>query len=193
MTADLHEDYGMSKAEREGRYFGFMEGVITTVDDDAKLGRVKARLASMDFGEESDWLLPFWPGSMECIPRKGDAVLVGFINGDPNNGFYGWHPQTVTKDRPTEPGVLGKLIAGVINGIAKTLSTVMTDFYTTHITSEYNSHQHTYIYGTTMGPVTPSMVSKPADPPKVKDADGNKVSEASDDTVALSSRVKVGP
>lgn len=182
-----------SPDDQEGRFYGFVAGTVTEVEsptDNAKLGRVKARLRGMEDNAQTGWLVPFWIGGIEGTPHKGDPVMVGFEDGDVNRGFYGWHPSSKTKDRPQEWMVLGLTFAAMYNNLV-TLAN--------QIKSQYNGHTHTYVLlgvdTLTTAPVTgvgvPRLVTA-ADGGKMQKASGEAVADSSGDKKALSGRVKVG-
>src|SRR5262249_23057379 len=125
---------------RDMRYYGFLGGSITNVDDDQNLVRGKARIDGQGDKQETERLVPAFPGSMECKPAKGDPCIVGFIDGNPNRGFWLYQPKSTTKQRPSEPLVLGNSFGGMYNNQVTQLNTY---------SGTYNGHTHTYIYGTT--------------------------------------------
>lgn len=167
--------------QREGRYYGFLSGVVTDISDPQKLGRVKARLQGMGDSDQSDWLVPMWPGSMEAIPFKDDPVMVGFVDGDPNKGFWSWHPHSSTKNRPTEAMVLGTTLVGVINNLVTQFNQLLTDY-----------QAHTHLFTGPSGPVgIPTAISTATNGGKGKDADGAPVSAKSGDQTVLSKNLKL--
>src|SRR5688572_28256733 len=104
---DTAEETTQSQDQREGRFYGILDGVVTEVETSSPaLGRIKARFGVMTNQEQSDWLDPVWPGGMECLPNKDDPVWVMFVDGDPNRGIWAWHPTTKTTGRATEAAVL---------------------------------------------------------------------------------------
>jgi len=185
----------MSKDEREGRYYGFVYGVVKEVESDG-LGRVKAKLYGFEGDDVTDWLLPFWPGSMECLPEKDDAIIVGFVDGDASRGFYGWHAQKKTKGRATEPAVLGLAAMGLHNHLVAQFNQLRSDFNS--FVAGYNGHKHT---GVTTGPGTsavsdtpvlgPTFATAATDAAKAQAADGSEVAAKSSATKALSKHVKL--
>lgn len=126
--------------QHSGRYYGFISGNITNVNDDQGLVRVKARIGAMGDTEESDWLIPAFPGSIECKPLKGDPCIVGFIDGDPNRGFWLYHPESTTKARPSEFMVLGNTMVGMFNYLVDQFN---------QLRSDHNSHTHQVPYSWT--------------------------------------------
>jgi len=122
---ELQADLQKTPERASGRYYGFLSGNITNVNDDQGLVLVKARIGAMGDNEESDWLIPAFPGSIECKPSKGDPCIVGFIDGDPNRGFWLYHPESTTKQRPSESMALGTTLVGVINQIQDDLKTLL--------------------------------------------------------------------
>lgn len=179
----------MSKDEREGRYYGFVYGVVKEVESDG-LGRVKAKLFGFEGDDVTDWLVPFWPGSTESLPEKDDAIIVGFVDGDASRGFYGWHPQRKTKKRATEPAVLGLAAMGLLNHLVTQFNQLRTDF---------NAHTHQaggFTAPSGGGAVTgisgaPSSTTAATDAAKAQAADGAEVAAKSSDTKALSKHVKL--
>lgn len=194
---ELHSDLHRSEEEREGRVSGVVVGKITNVSDPQGLGRIKARYGAQDNNEESDWLLPMWPGSMEFIPRKDDMVGIVFLDGDPHRGFYSWHPTSNTKNRPTEAAVLGSTMAAMYNDLVAKFN---------NLKSKYNAHGHkgsvtvcangapwTGISDTPVDAVLiPPVHDTDADAGKMQAADGSTVSAQAADSKALSGNVKVG-
>ncbi len=183
-----------SPDDKEHRYYGFIAGTVTEVEsstDNAKLGRVKARLRGMEDNAQSGWLVPFWVGGLEGTPHKGDPVMVGFEDGDVNRGFYGWHPSSKTKDRPQEWLVLGLTFAAMYNGLVTVVN---------ELKSKFNAHKHDYNPGpsatiATSAPVNPTTVPylvTSSDGGKIQKASGEPVAGSSGDKKALSGRVKVG-
>lgn len=163
-------------AAAEGRYYGFLLGKVTNINDPKSLNRVQARIGAQQSGESTDWLLPALPGAIEAKPRVNDPVIVGFIDGDPNRGFYFWHPQTGTQSRPTEAMALGTALVGLINGIVSVLTTMKTDLYTTLGATAFNAHVHSTALGPS-GPPTPLFTAvAPTGPGQGKDAAGTVVS-----------------
>lgn len=177
----------LSKDEREGRYYGFVYGVVKEVESDG-LGRVKAKLYGFEGDDVTDWLVPFWPGSTESLPEKDDAIIVGFVDGDASRGFYGWHPQKKTKKRATEPAVLGLAAMGLYNHLVAQFNQLKADFdIHTHQAGTYSNG------GGAVGGVsgTPSATTTALDAAKAQAADGAEVVAKSSDTKALSKHVKL--
>ena len=156
---DVQEYAYKSEDAREGRYYGKLSGVVTDINDPKKLGRIKARVQGMGDNDQSDWLVPMWPGSMEALPFKDDPVVVDFIDGNPNMGCWSWHPHTSTKNRPTEAMVLGTTLAALVNQMQADLQT---------LTTAYLAHKHTG--------VTPGMGSSAVTDTPVFVAGGGTVS-----------------
>lgn len=192
---DLYEDQHRSQAQRDGRYWGWVAGTVTNVNDAQGLVRVKARIGGQFDQEESDWLLPALPGAIESIPNKGDPCLVGFVDGDPHKGFYLCHPESTTKGRPTEPMVLGITAWGIINYLVTQFNQLRTDF---------NNHTHPYSGGTgtanlSTGAVTgvSGSTSAPTSPTaavaanKGKASDGSVIADKSTSEIVLSGKAKV--
>lgn len=188
---ELQQDLHKSDEQREGRYYGFMRGSITNVNDDQSLVRVKARLGAQGDGEESDWLVPAFPGSMECKPTKGDPCIVGFVDGNPQEGFWLYHPKSTTKGRPQEAVPLGTTSWGMINFLVDQVNQLRTDF-NTFVTTIYNTHNHATA---PLGPVSvPSVVgtgTTAAAANKGKASDGSIVANKATSEIVLSGLVKV--
>lgn len=113
-----------SADEADGRDYGWHVGTVTDVNDPQGLGRVKARIAAMDSNAAADWLVPGWPGSMEAKPRTGEAVLVAFLDGNPNKGLYLWTTRTNQSARPTEPAMLGLAFVALYNDLVAKFNTL---------------------------------------------------------------------
>lgn len=175
---DVQTDLHRSDAQREGRYWGFLSGKITNVNDSQGLVRVKARIGGQFDNEESDWLIPAFPGSLEGLPSNGDPCIVGFIDGDPHRGFWLYHPESTTRQRPNHPLGHGDVVVGLLNNIIDQLQTLQTSF---------NAHTHTYVYGTTG---TPSALWNPT-LGKGQASDGSIVASITNATRALSALLKI--
>ncbi len=179
----------MSKDEREGRYYGFVYGVVKEVESDG-LGRVKAKLFGFEGDDVTDWLVPFWPGSTESLPEKDDAIIVGFVDGDASRGFYGWHPQKKTKKRATEPAVLGLAAMGLLNHLVAQFNQLKADFDAhTHLAGGFTAPSGGGpVTGVSGSPVATTTALAGA---KAQAADGAEVAAKSSDTKALSKHVKL--
>lgn len=78
-----------------GRFYGKYEGVVSSVDDPLKIGRVRAHVPAV-FGEdvESGWALPCMPfgGGKDrgflAVPEVGDTVWIEFAAGDPSRPIW---------------------------------------------------------------------------------------------------------
>lgn len=178
------------KDEAEGRFYGFLYGIITDVDDPDGLGRVRARIGAMGPEDSSDWLIPAWPGAIEALPNKKDAIIVGFIDGDPNRGFYLVSPRSTTKDRPTEAMLLATTFIGMYNHLVAQFNQLRTD---------YNSHAHQpgslaapsgggAVTGTSGAPTASTTAAAAS---KGKAADGSVVAAKSSSEKVLSGKTKV--
>lgn len=191
-----------SRDDAEGRYYGFVYGVVKEVEE-GELGRIKAALygvqdSTSDEPAVSDWLLPLWPGSMECLPEKDDAVIVGFIDGDAARGFYAWHAQKKTKKRASEPAVLGLVFGGLFNNLVTQVNQLRSDVQT--IATFLGTMTQTVSSGATV-PLTAAGGPFPlAIPPgtiggsnaaKAQKADGTEVPAKTSDSKALSKHVKL--
>lgn len=191
---DLQNDLHRSQAQRDGRYWGVVSGIITNVSDSQGLLRVKARLGGQFDNEESDWLVPALPGAMECKPNKSDPVLVGFVDGDPHRGWWTYHPESTTKNRPTEAMVLGTTLIGMNNFWVTQFNQLRTDFNS--FVSTYNGHTHGYNPGPSAlaqtvatAAVGTSTTAQPAN--KGKAGDGSVVPDKSTSEIVLSGVIKV--
>lgn len=68
---------------------GLALAVVTNINDDEKLNRVKCQLLDNEKNEETDWCYVMSPmGGKQCgqffFPRVDDLVVVGFLGGDPH-------------------------------------------------------------------------------------------------------------
>jgi hypothetical protein len=182
-----------SEDAREGRYYGFLSGVVTNISDPQKLGRVKARLQGQGDNDESDWLVPMWPGSMEALPFKDDPVMVGFVDGDPNKGFWAWHPHTSTKNRPTEAMVLGTTLTAMYNDLAAKFNDLQQHYQAFYLVVQTHGHA-------ALGSASVALLAATIDPTckdtgtatgKGKDPDGAVVAAKSGDQTVLSKNLKL--
>lgn len=191
---DFHDTTPTSEA---GRFPYFIEGKITNIGDEQGIGRVRARLKGMDDGDETEWLSPAWPGSIEAVPNVGELVWVQFVEGDPARGLYLWFPSKNTNNRPTEAMVLGKTAWGMLNFFVTQFNQLRTDFNS--FASTFSGHTHTFsatvvagaVSGTTAVPnaTQPSTTAQPAN--KGKAADGSEVADKSTSEIVLSGKTKV--
>ncbi len=172
-----------SESAAEGRYWGFLSGVVTDTKDPKNLGRVKARLLGMDFSARTttDWLIPAWPGGFEGIPRVDEKLIVGFLDGDPNRGFYMWHPDTATKKRATDAAVLGTSLVKMFNNLVTQFNQLRLD---------HNTHVHAT--AATGPPVVPTVLTTATAAQQAKNAAGSTVSASTSAEIVLSGRAKVG-
>lgn len=75
---------------QEPLYYGIYQGVVTSVKDKEKRGRLKMKCPDvLDADTESAWCDPVIPvaydgGGDFCMPAIGETVWVMFIGGDPN-------------------------------------------------------------------------------------------------------------
>lgn len=198
LLLDAFNELHTTDERREGRYYGFLYGVVTTVGGNNDFGRIKARIGAQGDKEETDWLDPFWSGAIESIPNKGDAVIVGFVDGDTSRGFWGAHPESTSKNRPTEAMVLGTTAAGMYNDLASKVQSLI---------SKYNQAQadittlFTLVNTTGLAVVAALAKANPTVTQtsssdgdtigKIKAADGSVVAAKSGDNVALSGKSRV--
>jgi phage baseplate assembly protein gpV len=86
----------------EKRY-GKYRGLVTNVDDPAKMGRIKAKIPKLLGNYDCNWAMPCVPFAgdshgIQFLPQIGDGVWIEFENGDPNKpiwvGFW-WKPETL--------------------------------------------------------------------------------------------------
>ena len=180
-----------SESAAEGRYWGFVTGKVTDTNDPKSLGRVKAQIAAQQRRESSDWLVPVWPGAVEGIPKKNEPVIVGFIDGDPNKGFYLWFPQTNTKDRASNFMLLGTVFVKMYNNLAAQYNTLRSDFHT-FVTVTYNLHMHaTAAPGAPSVPTVVGTGTTATAVQKAKDSAGTEVAAVTTGEIVLSARAKV--
>ena len=92
MDEGMFQEPALYDIPTPGRFTGtYMAEVVSAVDSDEKLGRVQVRLLNADGVGEQDgpiWAsvaVPFAGNEMGAfmIPKKGDQVLVTFVQGDP--------------------------------------------------------------------------------------------------------------
>jgi hypothetical protein len=197
----LHQVLAQSTAtpdEADGRVYGWLPGIVTDID--TNLMQIKARIAKMDDGDSSHWLVPMGMGSVESLPEVGDPVGVVFMDGDPHSGAYFYFPQSTTKGRPTkEPIPLGLTFVGMFNFLVTQLNQLRTDFNT--LADQAVKHTHAYLPGPGASVMTgPASAATPpitlgattaAAANKGKAADGSVVSDKSTSEVVLSKRSKV--
>lgn len=189
-----------SRDMREGRYYGILDGIVTDVESDSPaLGRIKADIGQRmrdDSGatvlQTTDWLEPWWPGGMECLPNVGDPVWVTFVDGDPNRGVWAWHPTTKTNERPTEAAVLGSKHIGMFNFLVTQFNQLRADFNT--LAGQTAGHTHTGVtvgMGTTGAAAITKSSTTATDAQKGKAADGSVVDNVSTSEIVLSGKVKL--
>lgn len=77
-----------------GRYFGKYAGIVSSIEDDRKLGRIKATVPQvLGFDKngiliETDWCWPcFASGNFE-LPKIKDGVWIEFENGNPDRPIW---------------------------------------------------------------------------------------------------------
>jgi phage baseplate assembly protein V len=89
--AALPDLLGGSAREEPDRA-ALVTGVVTNVDDEEHLGRVKVRLPTVAPEDESTWARVLAPGAgaqrgVQWLPEVGDEVVVGFEHGDLRRPF----------------------------------------------------------------------------------------------------------
>lgn len=183
---DFHDTIPSSE---QGRFPYLIEGKITNINDDAGLGRVKARIRGQDAHDESDWLAPAWPGAIEAIPNVDDMVWVVFIEGDPAHGVYWWFPTKNTQGRPTEFMALGTTTLGIINNLADQVQQLKTTV--NNLITIFNVHVHAYSFGNTSPPPSPGIPDSDPAPAKGMASDGSVVSSVTLNKIALSGKLKL--
>jgi len=95
-----------SFAARREATTGLVPAIVTNVDDDQKLGRVKVKYPWLADIEESHWARLIAPGAGQdrgliMVPEVNDEVVVGFLHGDINHPYVlggVWN----TVDKPPE-------------------------------------------------------------------------------------------
>lgn len=122
---EIQAELNRTASARSGRYFGAVSGTITDTNDSSGLYMVKASFGGQQDTDESYWLIPAFPASIESKPLRGDPCVVMFIDGDPNRGMYFYHPKSTTKNRPNEAMALGTTLAGVVNQVQADLKTLV--------------------------------------------------------------------
>lgn len=77
--------------DKLGKVDALQWGVVSNVDDELGLGRIKVRYESKDSSQESDWLsaaLPFSNMNYPVAQLLGHPVIFGYVGGTPSNGVY---------------------------------------------------------------------------------------------------------
>src|SRR5262249_22303027 len=95
-------------------------------------------------------------------------------------GFWLYQPKSTTKQRPSEPLVLGNSFGGMYNNQVTQLNTY---------SGTYNGHTHTYIYGTTGTPSATFDVGQTAFG-KIQTSEGAIVASKTGNQKALSGYTK---
>lgn len=88
----------------ESKYFGIYQGVVSSIKDPEKRGRVKVKCPEVLGGStESAWCDPVVPVAFDnggdfCIPSIGETVWLQFIAGNANKPVYigGWWQKSMT-------------------------------------------------------------------------------------------------
>ena len=88
----------------ENKYYGLYQGIVTSIKDPEKRGRIKVRCPEVLGGStESAWCDPLVPvaydnGGDFCIPTKDETVWLQFIAGDVNRPVWlgGWWQKNMT-------------------------------------------------------------------------------------------------
>ncbi len=179
--SDLFSQAHPHSEDEEFRNPFVMTGVVTNVNDD--MVRIRARIEGMGKNEESDWMMPLLPGSIECTPNVDDQVFVLYVHGDPNRPVYAATVSSKSSARPTEPMLKGATVAAMYNNLAAQFNQLRTDM---------KDHAHaagSYVVGMTAvtgtsgtAPTTATAVEK------MKDADGAEVSADRNSNIVLSSK-----
>lgn len=91
---NLFDDTGSDALEEAGKVYGVVVGVVSNIDDDEKLGRVKVDLPwrEEEGGDETPWarIATLMAGNNRgswFLPEVGDEVLVAFENGEIEHPF----------------------------------------------------------------------------------------------------------
>lgn len=88
----------------EKKYYGIYQGIVTRVNDPEKRGRIRVMCPTVLGNKtESAWCDPVIPVAFDnggdfCIPLKGEAVWIQFIEGSANSPVYlgGWWRKNMT-------------------------------------------------------------------------------------------------
>lgn len=88
----------------EKKYYGLYQGIVTSIKDPEKRGRIKVKCPSVLGGDsESAWCDPLVPvaydyGGDFCVPTKDETVWLQFIEGNANRPVYmgGWWQKNMT-------------------------------------------------------------------------------------------------
>jgi hypothetical protein len=195
---DFHSDHGWNQDQRDGRYYGFLDGTVVEVEsDNPRLCRIKADIGirtldgnSATVMQTTDWCDPLLPGAIEAVPNKGDAVYVSFVQGDPNRPVYLCHPTTRSEGRPTEAAMLGTMFVGMFNYFVTQFNQLRADFNT--LAGQTAGHTHTGVtvgMGTTGAAAITKSSTTAADAQKGKAADGSVVADKSTSEIVLSGKI----
>lgn len=186
----LHEETGKPDNEH-GRFYGFVYGKVTNIDDPDGTGRIKARFGAQRDNEESDWLMPGFPGSMECEPNKDDEVLIAFVDGDPARGIWLATVTKNTKKRASEAAVLGTMFASMYNDLVAKFNTLKGQYQALY--TAVCAHSHAMLGASSATLVQPTLdataLNTDANAGKIQDADGSTVAARASDQKALSGKV----
>lgn len=82
---------GISPGGRQ--FLGKYRGIVTNINDEMFLGRIKAKVPDVLGDKESGWALPCAPfggsgAGMFCLPKVGAGVWIEFEHGDPDYPIY---------------------------------------------------------------------------------------------------------
>lgn len=84
------EQAELTSSDLVGKSYGLTLGVVVDVADPYKIGRVKALTANKGLKTTTDWLSRLTASSKISVPlvALGDTIVIGYFNGDPNQGVY---------------------------------------------------------------------------------------------------------
>lgn len=87
----LVEDHAAVRALRgmAGRTYGLELGRVTSREDPADMGRIKATTAAKGAATDTDWLYRFsLPGLSYPVPSLGQTVIIAYEGGNTHKGYY---------------------------------------------------------------------------------------------------------